>query len=182
MPNDTFNMIADGLFTSTVIYGLPVYGNVWLPEDSNTRFRSFTKEDSRRLQVIQNKVLRMKTNLPKSTATSELINKSGDLSINQLAAYHSLLVTHKITRSNKPDYLAAKLKLRVPNGENVFPHRQSHTIPISGNLSISRSGFCHRSARIWNSLPLDLRSCDVPAIFKKAAKKWVKTHIPVKPP
>ena len=105
MTYETFNTVMNGIFNSTMIYCLPVFGNIWLQGDEQLRFRSFKKEDLRRLQVLQNRVLRLLTDLPYYTSTEMLVKKSNTMSIHQLTAYHSLLMTHKITVSKKPEYL-----------------------------------------------------------------------------
>ena len=81
MKRDTFEKIADGIFTYN--YCLPVFGNIWLNGDEPTRIKSFRKEDCRRLQVLQNRVMRLKTNLPQDTPCAELIKQAGGLSIHQ---------------------------------------------------------------------------------------------------
>ena len=58
-----FRMIINGLFNSKLIYGITVYGGVWgLPgiftEDA-TNSTGITKEDMRKLQVLQNSALRL---------------------------------------------------------------------------------------------------------------------------
>ena len=118
-----------------MIYCLPVFGNIWLQGDEQLRFRSFKKEDLRRLQVLQNRVLRLLTDLPYNTSTEMLVKKSNTMSIHQLTAYHSLLMTHKITVSKKPEYLSKKLVLKTPEDGRRFPHRQAYTFNLAGNLS-----------------------------------------------
>ena len=171
----------NGIFSSTLIYCLPVFANIWLPGDEESRFRSFRKEDLRRLQVVQNKVLRLLTNLPRHTPTEELVKSSGELSVHQLTAYHSLLSAHKVIVAQKPDYLAKKLVLKTPEEGRVFPHRQAYTLPVSGGLSITRAGFFDRTARVYNSMPLYIRSCTATPKYKKLVKKWVKHNIKIKP-
>ena len=159
-----------------------MFANIWLNGDEPTRVRSFRKEDCRRLQVIQNRVLRLKTGLLQDTPVSQLIEQSQDLSIHQASAYHSLVLVHKITKSGTPDYLATKLALKRPPVNGIFPIRQAFTIPLTANLATSRSGFCHRAARVFNQLPVDLRSCESTNRFKKETKTWVKRNIAIKPP
>ena len=93
-----------------------------------------------------------------------------------------MLTTHKITRSSKPEYLANRLRLKTPNNANIFPLRQAYTIPLVGNLTTTRGGFCYRAANLYNILPIHLRSCDHHPLFKREVKKWVKSNVPVKPP
>ena len=73
-----FNQIVSGLFTSKLTYCMSVWGAIWnIPgenADNSTR-TSFTKCDLRRLQVLQNKIMRLQTGLPFGTATSFLLEK-----------------------------------------------------------------------------------------------------------
>ena len=85
-----------------------MFGNTWGYDTNDTnkrRFSSFTKNDCHRLQVLQNKVLRLKTGLSKDTPTKTLLEKSNDMSVHQIITYHTLLSTFKILKSNKPTYL-----------------------------------------------------------------------------
>ena len=108
--------------------------------------------------------MRMKTNRPFGTSTRQLIQTTGDLSIQQLTAYSTLVTAQKSIAANQPEYLAKKLKLRTDD-ENV-PNRQINTIRRQSNLTIARSGFLCRSSALFNQLPLDMRSGMDPNIFK----------------
>ena len=55
-------MLINGLFYSKVTYCLPLFLNTWgldKYKDKGTRYSSFTKEDIRKLQVLQNQVTRL---------------------------------------------------------------------------------------------------------------------------
>ena len=162
MNDEAFNTIANGLFTT---YCIHVFGNVWFPnvEENTRRFRAFTKKDCNRLQILQNKVLRMKLNYPpRHTSCIDLVKMTGNFSIHQLIAYHTLLQVHKTTQTNKPRYL--------------------NTIEVNRNLTVSRSGFIFRGADLWNKLPIDIRSCDKLETFRTKVKNWIREKVPVKPP
>ena len=105
------------------------------------------------------------------------------MSIHQLTAYFTLLQVHKTVLTKKPDYLSKKLVLRKPTDqdEGIFPHRQLNTINVDRNLTIARSGFLFRGAKLWNLLPLELRSSEKTASFKNGIKKWIKEYVSVKP-
>ena len=63
------------------------------------------------------------------------------------------------------------LILRKPAEDGgVFPHRQLNCINVERNLTIARSGFVSRGAKLWNLLPLDLRSKDKTSSFKSGVK------------
>ena len=80
MPRERFNTISQGLFYSKLIYCLQVIGNVWglsANDETNRRYTAFTKEDNRKLQTLQNQVLRLKTGLSRYTPTPTLLSASG---------------------------------------------------------------------------------------------------------
>ena len=176
MPSHRFKQVCSGLFYSKLIYCLQVFGMVWdIPnvDESCRRSIAFTKEDNRKLQVLQNKILRLKTGLPYDTSTKDLIEASGDLSIQQLTAYTSLVLAQKTIHNQEPAYLAAKLQRNPRHPERVM-------LP-NYKLSVSREGFVYRSSALINSLPVDLQVDMPPNKFKQLVKIWVSENVPVKP-
>ena len=175
MPTKRFKQICSGLFYSKLIYCIQIFGNVWnIPncDETNRRSRAFTQEDNRKLQVLQNKILRLKTGLSFESSTASLPTASRDLSIQQLTAYTSLLTAHKCIIHQEPVYLASKFR-RLPNSTNVSPPNYT--------LSVSRDGFFYRTAALYNLLPISLRSETNPHKFKKLLKPWITANIPIKP-
>ena len=183
-PNQ-FSSISNGIFTSKMTYGIQVFGNVWgmwSMDDISRRFHSFTKEDNRKLQVLQNQVLRLQTGLGWETPTSQLVSEARAMSVQQLTAYHTLMTVFKAVRLKKPTYLAEKFRLRQPSEFETFPHRQTNTINASAGLTISRGGTVYRGAKLWNLLSQDLRNEEKIEIFKQMVKKWIFRNVPIKPP
>ena len=182
VPKQKFKMLSDGIFNSKVIYCLQVFGQVWGFGYDETQRRSagFTKEDNRRLQVLQNKVCRLKTGLSYDTFTENLLKLSRDLSIHQLTAYHTILTVQKIKSSHKPAYLDSRMKFNT--NEDVEGHgRQVNKIYIDQRLSIARGGFVYRGALLWNQLPERLRTLANTNMFKKEARGWVQSNVKIKP-
>jgi hypothetical protein len=178
MPKKRFRMICQGIFYSKMTYCLQVVGNVWGVESTdevNRRFSAFTKEDNRKLQTLQNTVLRLKTNMPKLTPTETLLTLSGDLSVQQLTALSTLTSLQKILQNGKPKYLAEKLK------QSTTHTRQENTIRISSNLTLTRGAYFYRAAGLFSNLPPEMRIQMDPNVFKPKAKAWVKSNIPPKP-
>ena len=139
------------------------------------RFSALTKEDCRKLQVLQNKVLRLKIrNFDRNVPTTELLLAAEDLSVQQLGAFHTAVNVFKITQSGQPKYLAEKLV--------TPPHGQHLSFQVNCKLNISRSGFLFRGAKIWNLLPSDLKQEPKVGTFKIKLKKWIIANIPAKPP
>ena len=111
-------------------------------DETYRRFSSFTKEDLRRMQVLQNKVLRMKCkNYDLKTPTADLLKLCGDLSVQQLGVFHTLLQVYKTINNGKPGYLAERLTLRRPEEDRVFPQRHVNILQVRGGLAMSGSDF-----------------------------------------
>ena len=65
-------------------------------DETKRKFSALTKEDARKLQVLQNKVLRLKSgNFDLNVPTSVLLEATGDLSVQQLGAFHTTLTVFK---------------------------------------------------------------------------------------
>ena len=85
-----------GMFSSKLTYGITVWGRIWnipgsLDEEALGRTSpSLTKDDLRKLQVLQNKCLRIVTNSDYKTPTSVLLDKTKLLSVHQQMAQLSL--------------------------------------------------------------------------------------------
>ena len=115
------------------------------------------------------------------TPTEDLLKACQELSVNQLAAYHTLLATHKAVRTGKPKALHEKLRLNQPQNNQIFPQRQTETICIpNAQLTLTRGGFCFRGAQLWNKLPQNIRNIQKYSSFKTSLKTWVRNAIPAK--
>ena len=181
---EKFKLFCNGLFHSKLLYCLQVFSHVWnIPnlDQENRRYSAFTRGDNRKLQVLQNKVMRLKCNLPIRTPTENLIKATGDLSVQQLTAYSTLVTVQKAIATQQPQYLAQKLKLRTSQENQAFPNRQENMLRIQSNLSISRGGFFCRGSALFNQLPYELRSPMDPIVFKPKCKRWVQQNIAPKP-
>ena len=189
MPPTQFHTISQGMFDSKLLYCLQLFGNTWLRnqnDDTQRRFKAFTKADNQKLQVLQNKVLRMKTNLPFGTPTVTLTRTANKLSVHQLTAYTTLLTIQKTLVRGQPHYFREKLLPRHQGGNNdeldsVAPRRQENSLKINSNLTISRGGFFYRGAALFNKLPLSLRLTKSESQFKREIKQWVQQNVDVKP-
>ena len=91
--NTVFKLILNGLFTSKLIYGITIYGGVWgLPgvlNEDPINSTSITKEDMRKLQVLQNSAIRLLLSKPRDTHVKTLLQESNQMSVHQLVAYHT---------------------------------------------------------------------------------------------
>ena len=94
MPPARLKTIMEGIFSSKIMYGMTTWGRVWhipgsLDEETRTS-TSITKDDLKKLQVLQNKCMRIICSSDYKTPTSVLLQKTNALSVHQLMAQLSL--------------------------------------------------------------------------------------------
>ena len=88
-------------------------------KDSRGRSAGMTMTDCNKLQVLQNSVNRLITGARQGTATTDLLDDTNSLSVQQMVAYYTLIMVHKITLTGKPAYLAERLSLRQENAREL---------------------------------------------------------------
>ena len=159
MSKSRLAQFAFGIFYSKLSYCLPVFGNVFGLEkykETNSRYTSFTVADSNRLQVLQNKVNRLLTGAKYNTPTIDLLEETNSLSIQQMIAFQTTMMTYKILKSRKPTYLAKRMK---ENSGNINLRGRSNSVSKSSHsLSIAKEGFIYRGVTLINMLSDSLRS------------------------
>ena len=181
MSKQRLKQFASGIFYSKLSYCLPVFGNVLGLEEykeENNRYTSYTTSDNHRLQVIQNKVNRLLTGARYDTPTSELLKKTDSLSVQQMIAFQTILMTFKIQKFKKPVYLAERLEIR-PSIRNL--RGGASVNQPNSSLSIKKEGFICRGQALMNKLDLPLRKETSIDVFKIGLRDWVKKNIEVKP-
>ena len=92
---------------------MAVIGNVFGLEqykEENNTYTSYTMGDNHTLQVLQNKLNRLLTGSQYNTPTIELLQQTDSLSIQQMIAFQTIVMTFKILKSKKPSYLSRKIQ------------------------------------------------------------------------
>ena len=175
MPNSKFKQVVTGIFTSKLIYGITVWGGVWgLYEQENNVNTSISKEAMRKLQVCQNKILRLLTGLDYETPTKVLLEKTNQLSVHQLVAYHTACQLYKISKSQLPAYHFNRLFRKNENGIVECKN-------IQFNLTLGKSNFFYQSSKIWSALPVELKEAPTIHSFKRKCRIWTKSNISIRP-
>ena len=183
-------MLISGIFYSKLFYCLPLFLNTWNLDnyrDGRQCFTSYTKEDNRRIQVLQNKVSRLLLDRQErgrilqhkqNMSTEELLEKTGFLSIHQLGAKNTLVMMKKIMLSRKPKYLADRI---LPSQVDRITRSGTSLITIKTSLNLRRSSFLYRGMKLYNQLPEPIRKIEKIDNFKEEVHVWVKLNVRVKP-
>ena len=157
-----------GIFYSKISYCLPLYGNVFGLEkyrDNTRKYINYTVRDNNKLQVLQNKINRILTRSKFGTSTSDLLMMTKLLSIQQMIALQTLVLTFKIIQTSKPSYLANKLWFDMRK-QNL--RSKAVTLKLTQyKLNQSREGFINRGITLFNRLDEDIRRVAVLQHSKK---------------
>ena len=177
-----------GIFYSKLEYCLPLFINTWgldTYSENDDKYVTMTKDQCRKIQIVQNKVCRLF--MPRidqencrirrqNISTAKLLEMNNVLSIHQLGAYSTIMLTKKITTDRKPLYLADQFQ--VSNMTNT--RHRTHLMLPKVSLSASREGFVYRAVKLVNMLPTPLWEEKNIQTFKKKLHEWTKINIKIK--
>ena len=187
LPNDKFKQTVLALFTSKLCYCITVWGGVWNLRgelnDIERKNMSITKAEMRKLQVMQNKCMRMMTSSDRSTPTTLLLQKSNQLSVHQTVAQQSAIQVFNVLRNKAPAH----------HHQRLFPHLQEQAgqpgpravtnlnSRVDFDKSLGRSSFFYQASKIWNAIPTSIKTAETLQTFKTRCKKWTKDNITIRP-
>ena len=147
--------ITEGIFTSVLVYCLPVFGGC-------------DKFEIEALQVMQNKAARLVTHSSLRVPRKEIFSQLGWLTVNQLIYYHSALSTYRIRQEREPEYLSTLMNRDNERGSIIVPNT---------TLTLAKKSFCFRGSTQWNSIPVHIRNTIKISQFKMKLKSWILLNI-----
>ena len=154
-----------------MVYLVPFYEK----EDLKARKLSSETYD---LQVLQNNMLRVIHGLRISNRVNmlELRKKIKMMSVNQMSIYHTIIEVFNVIQNKSSEEIS-----------NKYSHHDRHSIRKNTNnfLRVPEkhehrkcTGFTYCGAKIFNSLPINIRETQDSIIFKKLVKKWIWDEVP----
>ena len=171
IPQTKLLQLAHAIWMSKLRYGLQLCSNV------RTESTEPKNGNLKPVQVSQNKLMRLLLKEPFNdrTSTSELLTKTGLLSVNQLAASIKLLEVWK--SENNPNY---PVQLEPNNPHLVSNERQVRPTTIrkytqDTKFSAAKECFSRNAAKLWNIAPTEIKTATSVIIAKKAIKSYCKT-------
>ena len=147
--------IVQGLFNSVLCYCLPLFGGC-------------NNSEVELLQSQQNRAGRIVLNLPPRFNRVNMFSMLGWMTVQQLIAYHTVLLVYRVRQSQEPEYLARALSRDNYRGNIVVENSR---------LGLFKKSFIPRGSTLWNSLPKDLRRIQKLGTFKKELRKWIMDNI-----
>ena len=148
-------ILVDGLFNSVLCYCLPVFGGS-------------TNGVIEKLQVLQNRAAQLALNVPPRTHRVDMFERLGWMTVQQLIAYHTLIVILRVRLKGAPEHLAEQL---------TRENRQGKIVLKNSKLDLYRKSFIFRGATLWNKLPDSVKNVNSVGTFKRNVKQWIFNNV-----
>ena len=148
---------------------LTLYKSLALPymDYCDTVWDSCSCQLKNRLQILQNRALRIINKSNRYTPISELHNLSNILTLQQRRNLHSHVFMYKATHNLMPEYITSKFhKVSEIHSHNTRTSFNNSLYVQPSRLNIGKGRMTHRGAVAWNSLPLDIRNAPSLSCFK----------------
>lgn len=141
----------------------------------NSLLFGMSKRNISRLQKIQNRAARLCLNLPRKARvpSSELLKTLHWLPVSFRIEFKILLLTFKCTNGLAPSYLSDLISFRSVGRTLRSSNLDLLGVPKSRTRTFGDRAFSVAAPRLWNSLPLSLRSVKSVATFKKDLKTFL---------
>ena len=171
-----------GIFVSKMQYALPLTASIWGLQhyaDYERKKISCTKHDMLKMQSLQRQaaaLLCQPSPLGPLQPTVEILNEAGWLSFHQLAAYSITMLTIRILRTGKPEYLASRLR-RIPDTRT----KSDQLYVPRCRLNTTLESFPHQATQLYNRVPKDITTETLRGRLKSRLKTWVLSNISIKP-
>ena len=120
-----------------------------------------------KLQKVQNAAARLICKLPKHSSVTDAIKELHWLHVQERCVYKILLIVYKRFSCTSPSFLNSLLEI-----SNLDTRKLKHTYY---NTKHGRRAFRYTAPRLWNTLPLHLRTEESIATFKKKLKTYLFT-------
>ena len=158
LPTKSKLLLSNGLIISKVCYMIQIWGAA-----SNKLIR--------KVQVIVNQAARFITGANRRTRTNKLMESCKWLSVRELIDHQSLISMWIIVYLGIPAQIREHLAI---SDEHIITTRPAR-------LKLVQRSFKHRTLKIWNNLPQEIRDTKKITVFKRNTKKWIMEQRNIQP-
>ena len=139
----------------------------------NSLYYGIADNQIKRLQCIQNTAAKLLSGAKKFDHVTPILKELHWLPVRFRVMYKYLTLTYKAIEGSSPVYLAVLIDVYVPPARlRSADDRHLLYEPLARKKCGSRA-FQNAAPSLWNSLPLDIRSCPSLSLFQAA----LKTHL-----
>ena len=141
---------------------------------ANAIFINLPNNSIHPMQRIQNQAAKLIMNRDRCESSTSTMRQLHWLPISFRCKYKVLLLVYRCMNGQAPEYLQQKLSLKNPvQITHSVTEGDILQIPYNKRRTLADHGFSSAGPRLWNSLPIELRTAPPVSIFKKL----LKTHL-----
>ena len=134
-------------------------------------FIGTSENNIRKLQRIQNTLARIVVGHPLAASSSELLYNLHWLPVHHRIHFKIALLAFKILTLNQPSYLSSLVKFNIAPRSLRSSDQHLLYLPRTRTVTGGRA-FSSAAPKIWNSLPISIRSSPSIASFKQQFKTF----------
>ena len=135
-----------------------------------------TETSLAKLQRVQNMAARLVTRARKRDHITPILRALHWLPVRQRIAFKVLLLTFKALNNLAPAYLTLLLAIYVPQRRLRSSDSSLLTMPRTRLKMAGDRAFAHFAPKMWNDLPLHVRSTDKLTNFKSMLMSYLFTQ------
>ena len=142
-------------------------------------YDALKKVDADRLQVAQNKSLRMCLRRNKMTSRREIFSKSGVMPLHVQRNISTLATVHKALNMNSTPYINDMFSLNTNDDSSRRLTRSQIRGDVKVNkcrLEMTKSNIRHRGAVYFNNVPIDARGIETTKAFVNKLRRTAKAQ------
>ena len=161
---DTCHLVVRSLILSRLDYG-------------NSLFLGCSKSNIQRLQRIQNWAAKLVCQALKYDHATPYLNKLHWLPVEERITFKVLVLVYKCLSNTAPTYLCASLSRYCSLRSNLRSASDTTRLNVPSNIkslkSTEEKSFFYAAPRMWNSLPVVIRSSSSLSVFRKSLKTYL---------
>ena len=139
----------------------------------NTLFTCFSKKSVNRLQTVQNAAARLLTGTRKRDHITPILYSLHWLPVNFRIHFKILVLTFRALHDQAPSYISELLRPYSPSRSLRSSDQLLLMTPRTRFKTRGDRSFQASAPRLWNALPLDLRSLESTEVFKRELKTYL---------
>jgi hypothetical protein len=139
----------------------------------NSILTGITTVNIKRLQRVQNALARVIYRVPRREHITSTLMQLHWLPIPQRIDFKLGMITWKSINFHQPAYLAELLTLRTIRHDRCLRERGTELVVPRSSTKLGERAFSSAAPRLWNSLPLAVRSAPTLVTFKSKLKTFL---------
>ena len=149
-------------------YGCGMYSRF---DYCNSLLNNIAKRDLAKLQRVQNCLARVVLRAPRFSPSLPLLKQLHWLPVSYRINFKLSTLAYRALSTQQPSYLASLLHLS--NIPRQLRSSTSQLIVPKTKLNLGKRAFSVAAPRIWNELPITLKTSETIAIFRKKLKTYL---------